>query len=205
MEYPSIFDESIEFQSDQLAKKCHVIKAIIKDKGYLNIRPKSDHFHSLCEAIASQQLSTKAAQTIFGRFSVLLDHDVTPSNVLSSPEESLRSCGLSGSKVKYLKDLALHFHEDKGAYETLEYHSDDEIITRLTQIKGIGKWSAQMFLIFSLGRVDVYPEDDLGIRNATKMHFPETDQYKPKEFLLFSERWEPQRTLASLYLWKSLG
>jgi DNA-3-methyladenine glycosylase II len=174
--------------------------------GPCKFRPIADatHFHHLARAIVYQQLSTKAAGTIFGRVQALCGVPLHPGSVLSQPDDALRSAGLSSQKVRYVKDLAAHVRDDLlplGGVETME---DDEVIAALTRVKGIGIWSAQMFLIFRLGRADVLPVLDLGIRKGVQRAYGLRRLPAPGYVQRVGKRWSPYSTIASWYLWRLL-
>lgn len=204
----SIMKTLFEYPPDELAaalsSRCKVMKRLVEDYGPLSLQARENAFVSLVEAILSQQLSTKAAATIIARFYQLTGGEPTPDQVLSKEVAELRSCGISGQKAGYLHDLALHFRNQPEIYTNLHLKTDEEVIHDLVRVKGIGVWSAQMFLIFSLGRKDVFPADDLGIRNAIRGLYEDAPQDK-NGLVAFSERWLPLRSAASLYLWKSLN
>lgn len=163
--------------------------------------PKGD-FESLVDAIVSQQLSIKAAATIHGRLVNMLNRDVRPEVVLSTKAEDLRQVGLSGQKATYLYALAEAFHTQTEAYLNLAGMEDDEVIKTLTAIKGIGVWTAQMFLMFNLLREDVFPIGDLGVRRAMEHHLFEGVTQTHPVLIERAEIWKPYRSVASLYLWK---
>jgi DNA-3-methyladenine glycosylase II len=159
---------------------------------------------TLARAIVGQQLSGKVAMVIYGRLEKLLKK-VTAENLLSAEVEALRQVGLSYAKVAAVKDLAAKAQE--GVVPTaarLHRLSDQEIIDRLTQVRGIGRWTVEMLLMFRLGRPDVLPVDDLGIRKGFQKIYRKREAPKPKALLAFGERWRPYRTVASWYLWRSL-
>src|SRR5215203_4694190 len=164
-----------------------------------------DAYGSLVRSIVGQQLSTVAARTIYGRLTALFDHrPPTPAELLAADEETLRACGLSRPKISYLRDLARHVLEDGLDLPSLRELPDDEVASRLVAVKGIGQWSADMFLIFHLGRADVLPVGDLGIRRAVKRAYglpglPDEDEQRT-----LAGPWRPQRTPACFYLWKTL-
>jgi DNA-3-methyladenine glycosylase II len=162
-------------------------------------------FRDLLEAIISQQLSNKAAATIFGRFLNLFPENQIPSPkaVLGLGEETLRSCGVSHQKASYLKSLAEAIISNKLVLESLQFFPDEEVITSLTQVKGIGRWTAEMFLIFSLGRQDTFSVGDLGLCTAVARLYG-VDRKDKTSITKISESWSPYRSLASLYLWRSL-
>jgi len=162
-------------------------------------------FRDLLEAIVSQQLSNKAASTIFGRFLGLFPKEAvpTPAEILKLSEETLRTCGLSHQKASYLKSLAEEIASNKLVLEELHILPDEAVIIALTKVKGIGRWTAEMFLIFSLGRLDTFSLGDLGLRSAVGKLYGVNREDKVK-IAKISKRWSPYRSLASLYLWKSL-
>lgn len=163
------------------------------------------HFAAVARSIVYQQLSGKAAATIYGRFTALFDTGVpSAAPLLEIPDETLRSVGLSRQKTAYLKDLAARVHAEELAIERLHELDDDEIIAMLTSIKGIGRWTAQMFLMFRLGRPDVLPELDLGIQNAIKRAYRKRKRPAPKDVKKIGARWSPYSSIASWYLWRSL-
>lgn len=176
---------------------------IIKKVGKLKLRPPRENFESLIESVVSQQLSVKASATIFQRVSLILENEMTPGNVLSVSPEDLRSAGLSGQKTTYLYALAAAFSKKSEVYNKLHELSDDEVIKTLTQIKGIGVWTAQMFLMFTLLREDVFPIGDLGIRRGMEI-FLFNGEKQPQETLIErAEIWTPYRSVACFYLWKA--
>lgn len=165
-----------------------------------------DLLMSLCESIIYQQLSGKAAATIHKRFLQLYPEASYPSarDILDTPPEMLRSAGLSGSKVLYLKDVARHVLEGLPTIEELEQMEDEAIVQRLLPIKGIGRWTVQMLLIFRLHRWDVLPVDDLGVRSAIRRLYGLPDLPNKKVVEQYGKPWQPYRTIASWYLWRSL-
>lgn len=172
------------------------IAPLIKKWGSCTIKSikKSMYFEDLVDAICSQQLSGKAAKTIFGRVKTLLVK-ITPEKILKTEDLKLRECGLSWAKVSYIKDLALRTKNGRLNTKELDKLPDEEVIKELVSVKGIGRWTAEMFLMFSLGRPDILPKDDLGINKALK-----NLKIKAKD----TEKWRPYRTIASWYLWRSL-
>lgn len=168
------------------------------------VRSEGTHFHHLVRAIAYQQLSTKAAATIFGRVQALCESSIEPEAILSQPEEALRSAGLSASKTRYVRDLADWVQGGALDLEALANASDEEVIAELTRVKGIGVWSAQMFLIFRLGRPDVLPVLDLGIRKGFQMAYGLRKLPAPPYLARRGKRWSPHATIASWYLWRLL-
>lgn len=170
------------------------------------VSPSQNYFESLADAIMSQQLSGKAAETIIRRFKALFPKTAFPSpkQVLSKTDAELRAVGVSGAKASYLKNLAQAFVDKTLDFNKIENKTDQEIITMLVAIKGIGRWTAEMFLIFSLGRPDVFSFGDLGLRNAVKKVYGLRQDPSPKKLTKLSARWHPYCSTASLYLWASL-
>jgi len=160
----------------------------------------SGYFSTLCKEIIAQQVASSAARAIWGRFNSLFPQKkVKPSYVVAIQAEELRKCGLSWRKVQYIKDLAEKVAEKEVVLSRLSSLSDEEVIAELTKIKGIGPWTAEMFLLFCLGREDVFSFGDLGLRNAMKKLYGE----KKQEPIVV--RWAPYRSFASRILWRSLG
>lgn len=160
---------------------------------------------SLAETIVYQQLSGKAAGTIFGRFVSLYPGDRFPTAdaILNTPDETLRQAGLSRQKISYLKDLALKI-DQLPTLDDLAEMDDETIIQTLTQVRGIGRWTVQMLLIFDLNRPDVWPVDDLGVRSALQKLYGLETLPTPKATVTLGEPWRPYRSVAAWYLWQSL-
>jgi DNA-3-methyladenine glycosylase II len=164
-----------------------------------------DAYGALVRTIVGQQLSTKAARTIYARLVALFgDNPPTPAELIAAEAVDLRAAGLSRQKISYLRDLARRVHDGELELDILHELSDEEVAARITAVKGLGQWSADMFLIFHLRRPDVLPVGDLGIRRAVEKAYglpalPEADHLRT-----IAEPWRPHRTLASLYLWESL-
>jgi DNA-3-methyladenine glycosylase II len=161
-------------------------------------------FASLAEAIVYQQLNGKAAVTIFKRFAELAGEPITPEGILKLSDEQLRSVGLSKQKSSYLKDLAAKTAAGLLDFSRLPDLSDDEVIKHLTQVKGIGVWTAHMFLMFSLRRPDVLPTGDYGVQVAIKKHYNKRKLPKPKDMEKIARAWVPYRSVACWYMWRSL-
>jgi DNA-3-methyladenine glycosylase II len=162
------------------------------------------HFGALVRSIIYQQLSGKAAGTIHGRFSALFPDGVpTPDGLLTLDDARLRAAGLSRQKIGYLRDLAAKVHSGALPLDHVDTLGDAELIDHLVQVKGIGRWTAQMFLMFKLGRADVLPELDLGIQNAIKRAYRKRT-VKPKDVARIGARWSPYASVACWYLWRSL-
>jgi len=169
----------------------------------VTIRP----FDALAESIAYQQLSGKAAATIFGRVRALYPKRkwLDPEQLLATPDETLRAAGLSRAKTAALKDLAAKTIDGTvPAGRALIRMSDDEIITRLTAVRGIGRWTVEMLLLFDLGRPDVWPIDDYGVRKGFAKTFGRRKLPTPKQLMKFGEKWRPYRSVAAWYFWRAL-
>jgi DNA-3-methyladenine glycosylase II len=164
----------------------------------------ADPFRALIHSIISQQLSTRAAATIESRFRALFGGVPTPSQVTATPDAQLRAVGLSGQKVKYIRDLCRRVEEKSLPLTAFDVMSDDEVIAALTQVKGIGRWTAEMFLMFRLHRPDVLPVDDLGIVKAVRQAYGLRTLPTPKRLIRLGESWRPYRSVACWYLWASL-
>jgi DNA-3-methyladenine glycosylase II len=184
-----------------------VLAAVIERVGPFEPSHEPDVWWSLVDAIASQQLSVKAASTIVGRLRSLGANGSPPApdRVLVIPDEELRACGLSRAKVAYVKDLAGRFATGTLSAERIRRLDDDTVVAELTAVKGIGRWTAEMILIFTLGRPDVLPVDDLGLRTAVQRAFELPDRPPPAEVSRIGEAWRPYRSIATLYLWRSLA
>ena len=165
----------------------------------------ADAYGALVRSIVGQQLSTKAARSIYTRLTELFGgRTPTPRELLDTDSEEIRSVGLSRAKVAYLRDLAQHVEGGELDLKALPELSDEEVSAQLTAIKGLGQWTADMFLIFHLGRPDVLPVGDLGIRRAVQLAHGLDELPKPAELTELAEPWRPYRSLACLYLWSSL-
>jgi DNA-3-methyladenine glycosylase II len=162
------------------------------------------HFEALIRAIVFQQLSGKAAATIHGRFLALFPNEQpTAELLLDMPDEALRGVGLSRQKIGYLRDLAARVQSGNLPLDHVDTLEDEDLITHLVQVKGIGKWTAQMFLMFKLGRPNVLPDLDLGIQNAIKRAYGKR-KCAPKDVLRIGSKWSPYSSIACWYLWRSL-
>jgi DNA-3-methyladenine glycosylase II len=184
-----------------------VLAGVIETVGpcRLQLRSEGSHFEALARSIVFQQLSGKAASTIYGRFAALFPDGVpTPNGVLAASEESLRAAGLSRQKAAYLRDLSLKVSNGELPLDQVESMNDDDLISHLVQVKGIGRWTAQMFLMFRLGRPDVLPELDLGIQNAIRRAYRMRKRPTPKQVKRIGAKWSPHSSVACWYLWRSL-
>jgi DNA-3-methyladenine glycosylase II len=183
------------------------LEVVINTIGKYSIKLRTDAFQSLVESIIYQQLAGSAANVIYTRFIKYYNNMMpTPMDIISTSDMELKSkIGLSSKKVQYLKDLATKIAERKLSLDLLTTLSDEEVINQLIQVKGIGRWTAEMFLIFCLGRPDVLPVTDLGIRKAMHNIYSLSELPKPAEMLAIAQPWRPHRTVATWYLWKSLS
>jgi len=161
-------------------------------------------FHSLAEAIVYQQLNGKAAVTIFKRFTALAGEPVTPEGIAKLTSEQMRSVGLSQQKSSYLRDMAERAIRGELDFTRLSEMTDEEVIKHLTQVKGVGVWTAQMFLMFTLRRQNVLPTGDFGIQTAIQKHYNKRKLPKPVQMEKIAKPWEPYRSIACWYLWRSL-
>lgn len=186
-------------------RKCDpVLAAIIERVGPFRMEYGPAEFHSLAEAILYQQLNGKAAATIFKRFAELAGDPLTPEGILRLTDEQLRGVGLSRQKSLYLKDLAGKTASGLVDFSRLPELSDEDVIRHLVQVKGIGVWTAHMFLMFSLRRPDVLPTGDYGVQMAIKKHYRKRKLPKPKDMEKIARAWAPYRSIACWYLWRSL-
>jgi 3-methyladenine DNA glycosylase/8-oxoguanine DNA glycosylase len=165
---------------------------------------RADHFSALVRAITGQQLSTKAAATIYARLAALMPGGVTPQSLTALSDDQFRAVGMSRQKSAYFRDLCDKVSSGALPLDSLEAMTDDEVIAALTQVKGIGRWSAEMFLMFRLHRPDVLPVGDLGIVNAVQSVYRLRKKPTAERIRKIGEAWRPYRSVASWYLWRSL-
>lgn len=166
----------------------------------------ADAYGALLRAIVGQQLSTKAARTIYLRVLDLFDGQTpSPEQLLEASETDLRGAGLSGRKVEYIRDLATHVIDGELELDRLDDLGDEEAIEEIVAVRGLGRWTAEMFLMFHLQRPDILSGGDLGIRKAIRIEYGLEEMPEPEEVLKVGEPWRPHRSLASLYLWESLA
>jgi len=186
-------------------KKDEILKQIIEKVGEVKLNKSTNYFVSLIEQMIYQQITGKAAATIFQRFKALFPEElITPEALLDLTEAELLSAGISRQKRGYLYSLSEKFIDGTIKPKKFVLMEDEEIIAELIKAKGIGRWTAQMFLIFTLAREDVFAPDDLGLRKAIQLHYKWEELPKPKEVEEFAKRWKPYRSYASHYLWRSL-
>lgn len=186
-----------------LAKQDPILGALIATQTLEPREPRADYFDALCRAIIGQQVSVAAAAAIFKRFADATNLD--PQAVLQLTETDTKAIGLSRQKTSYITDLARHFVENPDIYNHLDTQSDEAVITELTAVKGIGTWTAQMFLMFTLNRPDVFAPDDGGLQRAMLRLYGWSTLPPKAELATHAEAWKPYRTVASLHLWHSLN
>ena len=189
---------------EHLRRNDAVIGAIIERVGGYAISYRPPEFESLVRSIVYQQLNGRVASVIFGRLSAAAGEQLTPAGILQLRPSRMRSLGLSKAKTEYIRDLARHTRDGKVVFEELGALADHEVIERLTQVKGIGAWTAHMFLIFALQRPDVLPVGDLGIRSAMRKAYGLDALPAPVEMETIAQPWRPYCSVASWYLWRSL-
>jgi DNA-3-methyladenine glycosylase II len=197
--------EGLDLGVAHVHKADPVIRPIIEVVGPITLRPARDRFAVLVRSIISQQISTAAAKTIRARLEALLKpRGLSPANLARQSEAKLRAAGISRQKASYLADLARKVDDGTVPLELIGRLSDEEVIAKLTQIKGIGRWTAEMFLIFSLGRLDVLPVDDLGVRAAMRNLYGLSELPGKKQCHELAAPWRPYATVGSWYCWRSL-
>lgn len=180
------------------------LAAIIKSVGACEIKMRKDPFQSLVEAIIYQQLAGIAADAIYSRFVKIYGRFPRPSQMLATKDTKLRTTGLSGRKIEYLKDLASRVSDGRLKLGLLPEMADEQVIEQLVQVKGIGRWTAEMFMIFCLGRQDVLPVGDLGLRKAMQKTYLLDDLPSPENMREIARPWKPYCSIATWYMWKSL-
>lgn len=190
-----------------LAKSDAVMAGLIEAHGPFELELKSDYYNALVSSIVGQQLSVKAAASIRNRFLELFDNKLpTPEQILQTDSELLRRAGFSRAKAEYIKSLAEHIQNGSLELERLPALSNEKIIEELIAVKGIGEWTAHMFLIFALGRLDILPTGDLGVRMAIGKHYLNGETPTPTQVTEVAEKynWAPYHSVAAWYLWRSL-
>jgi len=187
-----------------LKKSDPVLRAIIERVGAYRMEYGEPEFHSLAEAIIYQQLNGKAAVTIFNRFAALAGEPLVPEGILKLNDAEMRGVGLSKQKTAYLRDLAAKTKSGALDFARLPELTDEEVIAELTQVKGIGVWTAHMFLMFALRRPDVLPVGDLGVQMAIRKHYKKRKLPKPAQMEKIARCWAPYRSVACWYLWRSM-
>jgi DNA-3-methyladenine glycosylase II len=191
-----------------LSKRCKVMRRLIRTIGPCTLAPETNRspFQSLVSAVAHQQLNGTAAETILRRFRGLFPGKRFPSaaQIADVSDDALRACGFSWAKIAALRDIAAKTLDGTvPGSRAIRALPDEEIIERLTAVRGVGRWTVEMLLIFKLGRPDVLPVDDFGVRNGCRIAFGLDELPKPKELLALGERWRPHGTTAAWYLWRA--
>jgi DNA-3-methyladenine glycosylase II len=185
------------------------LAAAIESVGPLTLEPREGTFRMLSRAVFFQQLAGPAARAILGRVLAALEADednwYAPERLLAATDEQLRAAGLSRQKMAYLRDLAEKFASGLLSEDGFEELGDEEVIQRVSAVKGIGRWTGEMFLIFSLGRPDVLPVDDLGVRRGMQIAYGLSELPKPDGMRRIAEPWRPYRSAGTWYMWRSLG
>lgn len=195
----------IETARRHLRQSDPVMRSIIDEVGPFTLRVQRDRFHMLVRAIVSQQISVGAAKSIRQRLEQLVaPAKITPESLLQCEVDELRSAGLSPQKTVYVLDLARQAHEGTLTLRTIGRLSDESVIQQLTRVKGIGRWTAQMFLIFALGRLDVFPADDLGLRGAIRDRYGLAELPDREKSHEVARPWRPFASIASWYCWRSV-
>ena len=189
--------------SRALARNDRVMATLVRRYRGMSLVSRGDPFGTLARSIVGQQISVKAADAVWARFSAAVG-EVSPAAVLLAGAQGLDGCGLSGRKTEYLVDLASHFSEGRIEPERWQAMADEEVIAELVDVRGIGRWTAEMFLIFNLMRPDVFPLDDLGVQKAVFRHYFDGEKQSRRILAETAEQWRPWRSVATWYLWRSL-
>ena len=200
---PEFWDEACK----HLKRRDRVLKRLIPQFGEARLQSRGDAFTTLARSVVGQQISVKAAQAVWDRFAVLADvnnHAVAPSTVSRLTPSAMREAGLSARKTEYLHDLARHFTSGQVHVQDWQRMDDEAIIAELVAIRGIGRWTAEMFLIFHLMRPNVLPLDDLGLIKGISLNYFSGEPVSRAEAREVAEAWAPYRTVATWYLWRSL-
>ena len=200
---PDYWDEACK----HLAKRDRVMRKLIPQLGEGRLQSRGDAFTTLARSIVGQQISVKAAQSVWDRFIALMPSGpahVQPGGVLALSTECMRGAGLSGRKVEYLSDLALHFQSEQVHVQQWQQMDDEAIIDELVAIRGIGRWTAEMFLIFHLMRPNVLPLDDLGLIKGISVNYFSGEPVSRAEAREVGDAWAPFRSVATWYIWRSL-
>lgn len=185
-------------------RKDRKLAKVIDKVGEFNLSLTKNPYESLVEAIITQQLSGKAADSISTRFRAIYGRFPKPADVMETSDAKLRKAGLSYMKISYIKDLSKKVESKEIRLSYMKNLTDDEIIVQLTQVKGIGRWTAEMFLIFSLGRLDVLPVGDLGLKKGIQRLYLLEELPEKEQIERIAEKWRPYRSVATWYLWRSL-
>ena len=199
--------ETIARGERALARRDRTVARLVRAAGpcTLGKAPRTSHLDALVRAIVYQQLAGRAAAAIHGRFLALFDgRPLTPDGILAISEPRLRSVGLSTAKVTAIRDLADKSLDGTVPLRSLGRHGDDDVVARLTRVRGIGRWTAEMFLMFQLGRPDVWPVDDFGVRNGYAIAYGFEEMPTPKQLQPLGETYRPYRSVAAWYCWAAV-
>jgi DNA-3-methyladenine glycosylase II len=198
------FEATLQKAANTLSRRDPALRPLIKQHGLPTFRPHSDYFDTLVKAIIGQQISSSAARSIMEKFRQAVGGILMPNSIAEVPDELLRGAGISPQKLGYLRSLCQHILNDELQLASLASLSDEEITRELTAVKGIGVWTAQMFLIFSLGRLDVLPIGDLGVQRGAQHLYGLPELPKPRQVEELAERqnWAPYRSVAAWYMWR---
>ncbi len=196
--------EDLAAAAEEIARRDPAFRRVLLAVGPPAVRPPLDgYFLAIARSIAFQQLAGRAAAAIFGRFLENFPDGISPQAVAALPDDRFRAAGLSGSKTASLRDLAAKVLDGTVPLAGIEAYSDDEIVERLSQVRGIGRWTAEMFLIFQLRRADVWPVDDFAVRKGFGIIHGLPESPKPKQLLALGELYRPWRTVAAWYCWRA--
>lgn len=189
-------------EAEKFLAKDRYLGPLVKKYGSCQVKPRIhiDYFQGLIGEIIGQQLSGRVADVIYERLKKKVNGRLTPGKILALSDQELRNCGMAWAKARSIKDLAQRVKDKKLHIRKLNDLPDEEVMKELIAVKGIGRWTAEMFLMFSLGRPDIFPDDDLGIRKGMKKLL--NKELNDEEMLKFAERWRPYRTAASWYIWR---
>ncbi len=197
---PDYWDDAVV----QLMRRDRILKKVIPQHPDIWLTTRGNPFVTLARSIVGQQISVKAAETVWQRFLVQCGKRPTPLSIQRAGLEGLREAGLSQRKAEYILDLSVHFHEKRVYPQRWAGMDDEEVIVELTAIRGVGRWTAEMFLIFNLQRPDILPLDDVGLLKAISLHYFSGEPVSRFEAREVSQAWQPWRTVATWYLWRSL-
>lgn len=186
-----------------LSEHDRILKELIHRHPDISLKSRGDAFSTLARSIVGQQISVKASESVWQKLLVVVP-DVVPAALAQMEETALRECGLSQRKAGYLRSLASHFLEEKLVPSRWETMDDEAVIADLMQVKGIGRWTAEMFLIFNMLRPDVLPVDDFGLQRAMSMFYNEGEPLSKLKIRAIGNQWQPWRSVATWYLWRSL-
>ncbi len=201
-------DESVRRAADHLAARDAILAPVIATYGLCTIRPHQSYYQALVSSIVSQQLSVKAAAAIKARFCALFGSNDLPSpeEIITKDIDALRAAGLSRGKAVYVRDLAQHIIDGKITFDSLDSLTNEQIVTEFTAVKGVGEWTVHMFLMFCMGRMDVLPYGDLGIKNGIKALYNLGHQPTAQDVIAIADthHWHPYESAAAWYIWRSL-